>query len=726
MPEFIVINENQPQRSAGAANATAAPLPPQGYLQQPQYAAPYVQHPNPTVKICDLREAQPPTSEAAREMLSEYFVYRFTKAEDNGGYSSDGEPLKPSWKRVKRVSVPGISKQEAAKTVRELNRDTIPVARKRSTLSDDEQRQIEMALEELQRSDNQWFQTTLVQLDDQVKIKDTDRDNDRERERERGRGREREKDRDRRSSRHPKEYHIFFGEKRSSSKRPTSKAREPKKRPSTERVSITAYYKRSPRLDVDPFAILQYRAVQEAQREAQREAQLRAHQANAQQANRPNEEQHPSKPGPAQGKNPTSPAAAARARSPGDGRGKDAQVQAKGKPTITTIQPTAPRPAAVKEHEHRPRRQSSPRPSYRGPPSTDSSTFSDTFSTADDTSATSPSSDSHVPNHQASYERLRPKKPQGGGGTRFMESPLHFGIPPNLSPAPGVYALPQRPGLHRRRNSVSHHQSSSRNPPAQGTFFPSTAALPIPPSPPASPRVPTMKATDDPRANPLSYDTVQQMTNNAYAKGREEATYMTERIARAVVEATAAAATATVKREPSPPPLLLSRHKPHVVQPHYPSAVEREGMPLRGGLRILRGADHRDQDWERDRDREEAGMWADRTYRHYRYERPRVRDGLDDLRLHLDPEDDEEEELYEERGVRGSGRYTYVPRREREYGMGGVRRREMESDKWAREEEQDLGIDVGIGVAAAGPSRPFAPRPGLGARTSYTRRHYDD
>lgn len=111
------------------------------------------------------------------EALSEYLVCRFARVETRGGYSGDGERRKPSWQRVARLRAPSISVHEAAKTGRDwgLNRDTIPMAKKKMWLSDDEQRPIEIALKRLQRGDDAWFQTTLVQLDDQVSEKEEEK-----------------------------------------------------------------------------------------------------------------------------------------------------------------------------------------------------------------------------------------------------------------------------------------------------------------------------------------------------------------------------------------------------------------------------------------------------------------------------------------------------------------------------------------------------------------------
>ncbi|KAJ4304196.1 hypothetical protein N0V88_001808 [Collariella sp. IMI 366227] len=265
------INPHQPAGQQYGARTGVPPAPqPHPYTT----ATPHTSQPNTAVKISDLRQKQPSTVEEAREALSEYFVIRLERFDDISGYASDGSKRKLSWKRALREEVPGISNIEAAKTVRELNRTSISVTRKKGMLSTDEQRQIESALQDLQKNDNQWYQTMLVQLDDRVKFVKPKEKDAKERERER----ERVKERDRKRDRQRKVEYGLFGVTRVPSKHHSKPTRDAKK-PSAvaERVTLTAYFKRAPRPEVDPIAMLRHR-------NAQRNSQL---QRGMQQARRP-------------------------------------------------------------------------------------------------------------------------------------------------------------------------------------------------------------------------------------------------------------------------------------------------------------------------------------------------------------------------------------------------------------------------------------------------------
>jgi hypothetical protein len=681
-------------------------------------------------------------------MLSEYYVYRFAKAEDGGGYGSDGELRKPSWKRVTQVRVPGISKQEAARTVRELNRDTLPVAKKRASLSDDEQRQIELVLEDLQRGDNAWFQTTLVQLDDQLRVV-----NGKDRDKDRGRAFEKEKGRDRRSSKHRQEYHILLGGRKMVYRRPASRAREAKKPPATERVTLTAYYKRSPRPEVDPIPLLQ-RAQQRVMQPVM-----------AQQTARPMDGQYSQPQAPINPNFPRQPMALAAGgcqaeRRPSVGN----HARADGEPAVTIVQPTAQHSNGADRRNRSPhRRPPSPHSRHQGPPSTatNSSSVSDVFSILDDESFTSPSTDSYDSSPHASFVRLSPRRAHGAGP--LPERQVHYGVSPCSSPphhhhpggSGGIDIQPHRTNLHRRpgttrgrRHSMSSHYPSylpthQASSPTQARYFPPTSSENMPgmvATAPQAPMPPSPAATGLP--DPV---TAQQIAENAYAKGRadtrEEAINLAERIAgvAAATATAAAAATATntntngnaTEREVSSPP------------PRRPQVIS---LPYRG----------RERDRDRDRDRVRivpgVGVAARDRYAHPHYKHHPRQDvevdsgdldvGYDDydyeydldFRAHADDDGGDEELLFEERGPHGyvrvppaAGRWDRDRDRVREYRVVEERLRrgagEDERRAAARERDEylgrrrDSGIDVGT-AAFGGDSNPFASRPGLGRRIS--------
>ncbi|KAL2016547.1 hypothetical protein VTK56DRAFT_3404 [Thermocarpiscus australiensis] len=729
----------------------AAPAAPAAPQPQQQYAGPYVPQPNTAVKIQDIRRERPPTAEEAREALSEYRVIRFQKITDGGGYGSDGERRKHSWKRAMRIEVPGLSKHEVARIVRDLNRDTLPVAKKKAELTADEQRQIELALEDLQKSDNAWFQTILVQLDAQVRPK------------EKGKGKERrgrEKKKDHKSSRHRKEYRGIFLERRPPSKHPKSKET---KELATERVSLTAYYKRSLRPNVDPIAVLQYLNAQQGAQIRRGMQQSYAQQAYAQPAIRAEGGQHPVQSQLAVSQNmppphnipPPRPGAnyAAGGPSPaghGQGHGQGQHVQGRG-PPVTIVQPSTPRPTAIRtgaDHRHDSPRRHSPRPHSPGPPSTDESVYSETFSIIDDDmSITSPSSASYLSN-RGSYERLGPRK--RAGGTRYAESPAHFGIKPNPSSQAHPVQIQthgpsqRRPALHDRRHSFPHSHSPSRSriPPTStpaatsGIFIPTAAAtntapaIPIPPSPAALLQPATATTTTIPALDARA----QQIYSTAYAAGRAD---MAERIA--------AAAVSKQPPPPPPPPGLQSRAR-------SPSPV----IPRVQG----HGHGYSDRDWEREqgRERERLPRGVRSGVRIVRpgpgpgehYVRPRVdatregmvERGMERLRVGSDDELDGAEYDWEDGGYERERYYRGLPgegkgRRawERERGRSRDRDREYRAGRTRPEESEyfrrrDSGVDVG--GLAFGDSNPFTPRPGL-ARRSGTARYtgpaagrYDD
>ncbi|KAK4123370.1 hypothetical protein N657DRAFT_656622 [Parathielavia appendiculata] len=513
---FITIHGAQPSRQPGTAAANRPPPPPPGYAGQqparqpagrqqyrpqqpgpqhqtrPDWPAPsQIPQANTHVKISDLRRERPPTAEEAREATSEYYVFRFTRA-DEGGYASDGSKRKPSWKRALRVEVPGITNQEAARTVRNLNRTTIPAAEKKKSLSEEEQRQIEIALEDLQKKhDDALFQTTLVQLDDRVREKPKEKEKRREK--------EREGEKDRRKERYRKDYGLY-----SVTRVPSKTHHRPKEtnKVVTERVSITAYFKRAPRPGVDPIAILQHR-------DTQRNAQLRGMQqpyAQHAQLARPvaRPEVAPLPPSP----QTIPPPRAAGTRGPSPGRHTQTYYRGHG---VAIVQPAPQRGTHATVRRASPSRPSPRRPSprirqgARSPPSTDESSYSETFSVLDgeDTDCTSPTTASYLSSRD-SFERLRKPRPQ------YREGPAHYGIQPNFNGGTSqvpVHIQPHRthdrPLSPRRRNSMSApnrapfppHPTSTTPPgflpPRPANVAGTGTVPPMPPSPPAPIRMPT-------------------------------------------------------------------------------------------------------------------------------------------------------------------------------------------------------------------------------------------
>ncbi|KAK4239632.1 hypothetical protein C8A03DRAFT_32312 [Achaetomium macrosporum] len=669
--------------------ATVPPQQQQQEQQQHQYAAQtalYVVQPNTSVKICDINKEQPPTAEKAREKLSQYFVVRFTRANEDSGYASDGSRRKPSWKRAWRIEDRGISKREAARMVRELNRTKIPVMQKKGDLSEEERRQIEMALEDLQKQyDDDYFQTTLVQLDDRIEVKPKEQE----------KAGEREREKDRRKEKHRKVP----------TKQPSSRSKGIKK-VITERVSLTAYFKRAPRPDVDPIAILRYH-------EAQREARIRQYNqavARPQDIEYPAPPPPPPPPQPARQSTPHPPPRSLpppqniHAPRPGDGRGPGPSghhtpayhPQNRG-PGLTIAQ------RDPQEHGHTTAR---PQPSQRRcfprihqrtrapPSSTDESVYSEGFSDGedDDTACTSPSTTSSSIS-QGSYDH------PGAAPTPkpvFRESPVHYGIQPNFSrgghpqPQGTVHIQPhrsheRRPGLHGQRPSISipsHkpfvHQPESA-PAPRPVFFPSRAAnmatsrVPTAPSPPPAPiRV-------HPVAAPAAVGVGGPMP----------------------VPQAATATTSLPTHHIPPPP--AHQHVP----PPAPGQI-----PVAGGVTQATMVPAVSLDPKQLYNSAYAAGRAD-----IREEAIRMAERIAAATADLE----KEEQLYEER-VRGSTPYHQRGkerlRRETERLLREERERELRIRERERDDlrrRKDSGVDMGVAPFAA--SNPFIPRPGLAGRT---------
>ncbi|KAK3313524.1 hypothetical protein B0H66DRAFT_536787 [Apodospora peruviana] len=372
----------------------AAPHPAE--MQQLQRQAPPPQHhmvpqvfqSNPPVRISDIRKERITPAEA-REELSEYIIYRFEPSEPGCGYDSDGERRKPSWESVFVVEVHGVSKKDAALQVRTLNQNTWSLGEKKATLSGVQNRQIEKVLEELQARDYPYFQTNLVQIHHQLRPK------------------LKEKHLKGSSSKHhPKDVkELLFRDHKERMKHSSSKDKKKhkEKEKEKERVSLTAYYKRSPKPEVDALAIYHLR-----------EASLRARLAPP-----PNPHMMA---GPPEHHHVVHAPEGVHGKGAGDGGGRNGggngnKYHTGGRGAVAAVV----HPHGDRKHDRR----GSPR-SPRSPTSSDSSFFSDTFSNeGDDMSIATPNSEDSFfsRGRRASFDRPHPRK-QG----RYLEDPAHFGV----------------------------------------------------------------------------------------------------------------------------------------------------------------------------------------------------------------------------------------------------------------------------------------------------------
>ncbi|KAK4156739.1 hypothetical protein C8A00DRAFT_30405 [Chaetomidium leptoderma] len=423
--------------------SASAPQP----WQQPQQQYPGAQ-PNfklsDNVKYSDLRKERPQTAEEVLEALSEYFVIRFTRAEE-------GKKRNPTWEQAFYNRDLTISNKDASDMVHYLDRGGTPVVIKKESLSEDEKCQIELALGDLRKEhDNADYQTTLVQLDDRIRWKPEEKSSV-EKERGRGAGREREKEKDRRKSRHRKEY-------RAPRKYRSKHESEDSKNLTSDRYSLTAYFKRAPRPGAD-LDILS--------RDFQQATQTRGFQPQAyvQPTAWPEDRHYPR-------------ALEARGTSPG----YYTQAYHGGSGRVAIVQPASRRRTGRRSPSRRPPpRGLSPRIHHRGrtPPSPDDSVYSEPSSVFSngDTDCFSPLTDTSRDSRRDSFDRPRQK-------AEYREGPAHYGIQPNFNsgsrhPQGPVHIQPhrsneRRPSLQGRRHSVSN--------PNHGAF--------IPPSPPAPMQMP--------------------------------------------------------------------------------------------------------------------------------------------------------------------------------------------------------------------------------------------
>ncbi|KAH6636283.1 hypothetical protein F5144DRAFT_173676 [Chaetomium tenue] len=520
----------QPPRTVNAGGQQYHPQSPVGQQQyyttpvsastpqwrQRQYAT---AQPDAHVEISDLRKERPLTNEEAREKEreahSQYCIIRIVR-DEGGRHASDGTRRKPSWARVQFRPDPSTTKKEAARAVRKLDQTTTSVTEKKRDLTEDQRRQVELVLLRLRKKwDDETFETELVQLDDELEEKPKENEWEGETERER------------RNDKHRKEDAGQSGAARVPSKphsKPHSKSKQPKKT-TTERVSITAYFKRAPRLEIDPFSIPP----------PPNNAQHNIHTADMQQAYPPPATQpvngyYPpppqhnvpppqmNNPPPQQGippsqlNNPPPQPPPRPTETRNSNPAHQAQAYAQNPRTGPGQAPPRRPPNSPARrasfHQRSPlyRRPSSPiRKRARSPLSTDESASSKVFSDADDdTDYTSPSTPSYTSNRDF-FDRPRQN-------SRYRESPAHYGIQPKFprgKPQREVHIQPhrsheRRPDLGERQHTIPvlnqqplpRHMSN----PAPGPGFPrpmpghanmTDAAPPVAASQPPTAQVPT-------------------------------------------------------------------------------------------------------------------------------------------------------------------------------------------------------------------------------------------
>lgn len=106
-----------------------------------------------------------------REDLTEYTIFRFEKMSAQNQYDDEGRPQLPTWDRAIRARVPGISPREIIREIQHLNRNTRNLSDKLKSLSPVLQRQVDKAQEDLalENPDPINYHWVLVQLDHQLR-----------------------------------------------------------------------------------------------------------------------------------------------------------------------------------------------------------------------------------------------------------------------------------------------------------------------------------------------------------------------------------------------------------------------------------------------------------------------------------------------------------------------------------------------------------------------------
>ncbi|KAK9777686.1 hypothetical protein AB5N19_11624 [Seiridium cardinale] len=198
----------------------------------------------PLVDISDIRQDFLTDAEM-RARCIEYCPYRFEKALDSGRYDDDDgedERVPSSWERAIRTRVQGMSKKDIVKEIRRLDSTTHDVVQKKSTLSPALLRQLDIAMDQLSKSEHDPanFVWTLAQIDHQLKEVDT--------------GTAMQRNRIPLGQKVPRpKTHRSSSKRRSSSSLPAGS-----KKKFWERLSLTAYFKRSPRPHVNIALMYQW------------------------------------------------------------------------------------------------------------------------------------------------------------------------------------------------------------------------------------------------------------------------------------------------------------------------------------------------------------------------------------------------------------------------------------------------------------------------------------
>lgn len=199
---------------------------------------PHSLRPRRNVETIDLRKERV-TEKDMRDELSEFVIYRFEKVQDDEGYDLDGNKINTSWSNCHRSVVTDVSREDAFRQVARLMKTSQGVVAKKKALNPEQQRQLERALEDLERTDpDPSFQYELAQIDDQLKLLDPSMMTSVYR-------------------KHSSHHHHHSRHHRPQITKIVHKSSDRKhhKKRVWQRISLTAYYKRVPKPDANIFAL---------------------------------------------------------------------------------------------------------------------------------------------------------------------------------------------------------------------------------------------------------------------------------------------------------------------------------------------------------------------------------------------------------------------------------------------------------------------------------------
>ncbi|KAK8113220.1 hypothetical protein PG984_013746 [Apiospora sp. TS-2023a] len=222
----------------------------------------------PQVEVTDVSEHVMSPAEMAAK-CTDILVFRYEKCRDNNRQSLDRDEEdtpKSSWEQAIRTRVTSQSQRELSREVRRLDKETDDVLKKKNDLSPALQRQLDRTYMELANGehDSATYQWTLAQIDQQLRPvdpantmfraghhhpvalprKDEGKKHHKKKGKDKSRSRNKSKTKERKTSSSSKAKHGSY---------------PPSNNVYLERVSLTAYFKRAPRPNVDVSALLQHK-----------------------------------------------------------------------------------------------------------------------------------------------------------------------------------------------------------------------------------------------------------------------------------------------------------------------------------------------------------------------------------------------------------------------------------------------------------------------------------